>query len=333
MGLYDARGNDNIEPDPILTNISVEWGDLTETAGDVLFPTVRVNKQAGKYLVFGRNAWSQNFGGDVRAPGSRANEIPGFARWSEDTYFATEHALEMLVPDEERENVDSPFDPDRAAVQDVTSKIVTGREIAIRDLVHNAANYHANHTVTLAAGQMFNEYGTSNPIAVFRDAFREFHAQMSTVPNIAIMPYTVMSYLEDHPRIIERYVAQGGVVTAEQIAAILGINRIVVPGGAYNADGNPGRPDDISYIWRNHIVLAYVPPRAAMRTPAFGYEFVWPIRGQVQSADRRRDDDRVGQIHRVRRRYDLKLVAKDEATDKAIGGFLIRDAVDPALVP
>jgi hypothetical protein len=70
MGLYDARGGDNIIVDPILTNISVEWANLTVTAADVLFPPVRVTKQAGKYLVFGRKAFTTNFGGDVRAPGS-----------------------------------------------------------------------------------------------------------------------------------------------------------------------------------------------------------------------------------------------------------------------
>jgi len=330
MGKYDARGSDNIIVDPVLTNISIEWANLTVTAADVLFPSVRVSKQGGKYLVFGRNAFTTNFGGDVRSPGARANEIPGFARWSEDTYFAVEHALEMLVPDEERENVESPFEPDRDAVEDVTSQILMGRELAARDLVTDPTVYHADHTVTLSGTAQWNDYANSDPIADVRRAFRTFHSNMFTVPNVAIIPFRVMSYLEDHPVIVERYSAQGGVVTAEMIANILGIDRVIVPGGAYNTTNNPGRPDDISYIWGDDVVLAYVPPRAGLRTPAFAYEFTWPIQGREQASDRRRDDDRVGDIHRVRRRYDLKLVAKDEDNDLAIGGYLIRDAINPA---
>lgn len=329
MGKYDAAGADNIVVDPVLTNISVEWANLTVTAADVLFPSVRVTKQAGKYLLFGRKAFNTNFGGDVRAPGSRANEIPGFARWSEDTYFAVEHALEMLVPDEERENIENPFDPDRDAVEDVTSKVLMGRELAARDLVTDPDNYHTGHVEELSGTARWNDYADSDPISDFRSAFRVFHRSMFTVPNTAVIPYRVMSYLEDHPVIVNRYIAQGGVVTAEMIANILGIDRIIVPGGAYNTEGNPGRPDDISYIWGEDVILAYVPPRAGLRTPAFAYEYTWPIQGREQTVDRRRDDDRVGDIHRVRRRYDIKMVAKDEDTDGAIGGFLLRNVIDP----
>lgn len=335
MGFYDATGRQNIVPDPVLTNISVEFANVTDYIAGRLFPTVRVSQQSSRYLVFGRKSFRVNYGGDVRAPGSRANELEGTAAWSEDTYFATEHALENLIPDEEGENTEARFNSERDATEDLVHKLMLGRELAARDLVHDDTQYHASHVVTLSGTSQWNDYsGTSDPISVFRTAFRQFHSTMGTVPNIAVIPWRVMSYLEDHPKIIERYSAQGGVMTPEMIASILGVSRILVPGGSYNQNSNPAVAASLSYIWGNHVVLGFVPNRPALRTPALGYEFLWPIRGgrnqaDAVSVDRRRDNDRIGNIIRARRRYDLKLVGKDPdlAGTPLVAGYLIKNAI------
>lgn len=334
MATYDNAGRDRITPDPVLTNMSVEFErNAGEFISNIIFPTVRVTLQSGRYRVYGRESFRLNFGGDVRAPGTRANEIEGFTQWSEDTFFATEHALEIPVPDEERENnPDENVDAD--ATEEVTSKLLLGKELAAVNLVTDATQYRASHVTTLGAGQHFDEYGTSDPITVFRDAFRTFHGSTGTVPNVAVIPWTVMSYLEDHPDVIARYQAQGGVITAEQIAALFGVQRIVVPGAAYNENANPGVTASIAEIWGDNILLAYVPNRPSLRTPALGYEFLWPIsrgrRGPDNTTlDTRRDDDNIRDIHRARRRYDLKLVGKDPdlAGTPVIAGYLIQNVL------
>lgn len=326
MPIFDPRGGDNVHIDQVLSNISVGFTTEQTTVADTLFPSVTVQKQSDLYYIHGRESWSINFGGDRRAPGSVANEIPG-VRVSTDTYFCHEHALQTTVTPEERQNADSPLNPDQEATELVTAKIVLGRELAAKDIVLDTTNYLASHVETLSGTSQFNDYANSTPITVFRDLFRTFHNTLFTVPNVAIIPWRVMHWLEDHPEFRERikYV-QAAVPSQDIVANMLGLQRVVVPGGGMDS-ANPGQPNDLSYVWENDIILAWVPPTPGLKTPAFGYEFVWPVHGGEQYVDRWFDIDRKADVFRVGRSYDLKLIAKDD-TGASLAGMLIENAVD-----
>lgn len=330
---YDTAGRDKLRPDPLLTQISIEFEATTNYIAGQLFPSVTVPQQNGGYEIFGRRAWSRTQTGDVRAPGGRANESEGRREFAEDTYTAREHALEELIPDEEREN-NPGRNVEGEAVEDLTNDLLLGKELVARDLLYDETVYKTEHVETLGAGDHFDEFASSDPVETFRDLHRVFHTTMGTIPNVGVIPWTVMSYLEDHPVIVNRYAQVGGLITPEQIATILGLQRIIVPGGTYNGE-NPGQASALSEIWGNNIVLGLIPDRPAPRTPALGYEFLWPIPGggrdtgdRVQ-VDRRRDDDRIGDIVRARRRYDLKLVGKDPdiAGNPVVAGMLIRNVL------
>jgi hypothetical protein len=325
MGVYDARGGRNTHIDVVLTNISVAWPN-NGLVGPILTPAVPVRKQSDKYYVFGREAWAVDPSGDLRAPGTVANEIPGL-EVSLDSYFADEHSLQIAITDEERENVDNPLSPDRDGTELVTSKILLGRELAIWSMVTTAANYATGNSVTLSGTSQFNDYVNSDPIGVFRTGYRNFHAKLFIEPNIAVIPYLVMTQLEDHPDFIARIqYSERGVLTAEIIASLLGLETVIVPGAGYNT-ANPGQAASVSYMWGKDVVLAYVPPRPGPRIPAFAYEFVWGYgAGRPMVTERWREQVRKSDVVRVSRRYDLKFVAKDE-TGKSIAGYLIKDAV------
>jgi hypothetical protein len=326
MGVYNPAGADNVHIDVVLTNISVAWPN-NGFVGSVLFPTVSVAKQANKYYVFGREAWQPEPFGDVRAPGSVANEIPGL-NVSTDTYFCNEHSLQIAVTDEERENADSPLRPDTDGAELVTSKMLLQRELAIYNLVSTTSTYNAGLTTTLSGTSQWNDYVNSNPIADMRTAIKAIHAQIFLEPNLAIIPYQVMTVLEDHPDFIERIkYSERGIVTPEIIASIVGIERVVVPGVGYNSTGNPGQAASLSYLWGKNVILAYVPAAAGLKTPAFGYEFTWGYGGGMpQIVERWREQQRKADIIRVSRRYALKIVAQDSA-GASIAGYLIQNAV------
>jgi len=330
---YDTAGRDKLRPDPLLTQISIEFEAATQYIANRLFPTVTVGQQNGGYEIFGRRAWSRTQSGDVRAPGARANESEGRREFAEDTYTAREHALEELVPDEEREN-NPGRNPEAEAVEDLTNDLLIGKELVARDLLYDTTAYKTDHVVTLGAGEHFDEFATSDPIGVFRDLMRTFHSTMGTIPNVGVIPWAAMSYLEDHPDIVARYAQVGGIITPEQIATILGLQEIIVPGGTYNGE-NPGQASVLSEIWGNNIVLGLIPPRPAPRTPALGYEFLFPMTGGGRNTedrvqvDRRRDNDRIGDIVRARRRYDLKLVGRDPdiAGNPVVAGMLVQNVL------
>src|SRR5690606_4833184 len=130
MTVYNPTGSGNVHIDAVLTQISLAWPN-NGLIGSELFPAVPVRKQSDKYYVFGRESWLAETS-DFRAPGTEANEIPGL-QVSLAPYYAQEHALQIAVTDEERENSDSPLSPDRDGTELVTSKILLGREVAIKN--------------------------------------------------------------------------------------------------------------------------------------------------------------------------------------------------------
>lgn len=327
MSVYAPTGSGSTHVDQVLTNISVGWPN-EGLVGDVLFRSVPVRKQSDKYYIFGREAWKPE--DDLRAPGTVANEIPGL-QISTDTYYAQEHALQIPVTDEERLNVDSPLAPDRDATGLVTSKIMLGREVAIKNLVTTAANYSSSLTVTLSGTSQWSDYANSDPIGNFRTGIAAVHAKIFLEPNVAVIPYQVMTVLQDHPDFIERIkYSERGIVTADLIASIIGVDRIVVPGAGIN-NANLGQPVSLGYLWGKDVILAYVPPNPGLKVPAFGYEFTWTGNGGAQVIDRWREEPRRSDLIRCRRSYDLKLVAQGDAgtadAGKSIAGYLIKAAV------
>jgi len=332
MAVWSPTGSGQTHIDAVLTQISVGWPNVG-MVGEELFPVVAVKKQADKYYVFGREAWLTETS-DYRAPGTEANEIPGYTV-STDTYYCQEHALQMAIPDEEREQVDSPFVPDRDATELLTSKILLAREVKMQALVTTAANYASGLSTTLSGTAQWNDYVNSNPILDWRTGVRALNAKVFMDPNIAIIPYLVMSTLEDHPDIIERIkYSERAILTPEIIAAVFGMAKIVVPGIGIGSGGvgTLGNAVTVGYLWGKDVIMAWVPPRPGLRTPAFGYEFAWNYGGQVMVTDRWREDKRKSDLIRTARRYDLKLVGNEinpASADfgKSITGYLIKAAI------
>lgn len=326
MAVYDPRGTTPVHMDQVLTNISVGWpqGDFL---GAAFLPPVNVRKQADKYYVFGREAWAVPVGSDLRAPGTEAMEVPGL-NVSTDSYFAQEHALQIPVTDEEIENADSPLSPLSDGTELVTSQLLLIRELAIKNLLTTAANYATGHSTTLVGTAQWSDYsGTSVPILDVRTGRTTINGKIFLDPNTMAVPYEVMAKLENHPSLITRIqYSERGILTPELISALLGGQRILVPGAGYNS-ANPAQTAAISYIWGKDVFMAYVPPSPGLKVPAFGYEFVWGYpSGGPMVTERWTEVKRKSEIIRVSRRYDLKLVAKD-ASDKAIAGYIIKAAV------
>jgi hypothetical protein len=323
--VYDPLGGGNVHIDEVLTNISLGYPN-NGLVGNALYPEVRVRKQSDLYYEFGREGWLPE--DDERAPGSRTVEIPGL-EVSTNPYFCREHALQIPVTDEERENADAPLDPDRDGTDLVTSKIMLRREQRMQVQTTTVANYHTGHSATLAGGTQWSAYATSTPIADLKTGLRQVHSALFMEPNTAVIPYQVMSQLEDHPDFIERIkYSQPGVITAEIIASVVGLQNIIVPGLGYDSSGNPGGTPTLAYLWGKDVVLAWVPARAGMKIPAFAYEFVWRYPGgQSQVVERWRSNERKSDLVRVSRRYDLKMIAVDEGTGGSIAGYVIKAAV------
>lgn len=330
MPTYAPSGSGSVHVDKVLTNISLGWTN-EGLVGERLFPSVPVQKQSDKYYLFGRQSWNVE-PDDVRAPGSVANEIPGLFV-STDSYYAQEHSLQTAVTDEEVANADTPLSPYRDATENLTFKMALSKELRIRDLATNTANYATGmftaYTDGATSGQ-WNNYAdtTHDPITEIKTAIRAMHAASFLMPNTVIMSYNVMSYLSEHPAIMERVkYSQLGVLTPALIAEIFDIPNPVIAGAGYNAAA-PGGAMDLGYIWSDDVILAYVPPRPGLKTPAFGYQFTWNYNNRMNTVERWREEHRKSDVTRLSSSYDLKLVGKDETEDKIIAGYVFKNVLN-----
>lgn len=327
MAVYGSTGDRlaSLTPDNVLTNISLGW-DQGAFVGNLLFPSVPVSRQGGKYPIFGREQWGLPPENDLRAPGAVASEIGG-RTISDDNYWAEEHALRTAVPVEEEESIQlAGFNPLRDGTEDVMSALMLRREIAIHALATTAANYPAAHVVTLSGTSQFNDYTNSTPIPVFKTARRQLVGAIHREPNLAIIPWEVMMTLEDHPSFIERIkYSERGILTPQIIATIVGLPVAIQPMISYNS-ANPLQAESTGFLWGKDIWIGYVAPRPSRRTPSFGYEFNYGYQGKNQAAFRWWDQDRRSTVVELSRRYDLKIVSLD-SNGKALAGYLIKNAI------
>lgn len=200
----------------------------------------------------------------------------------------------------------------------------------------DATKFASSLTKTLTATTQWDVYATSDPVADIRVAKRAIHAKVFLEPNVAVIPYQVMSFLMDHPKIIDRIkYTDRAILTEELVSSVLGLSNVIVPGVPYGTFAGTANNFNmsVSYLWGDNVLLAYVPARAGIKTPAFMYEFVWSYPGHgAMAVDRWRENSRKADLIRVGRRYDLKMIGIETNPasgdyGKSITGYLIKDVL------
>lgn len=322
--------------DPILTNFSVGYQDQA-LYGDRLMPITAVNTQSGRYRVFDRSNWL--IYESAREPGAVANEILG-AKWSEDTFYTRERSLQVPILDEERQQLQSQgglanpvfggamqLDPELDATALAVRSIMLDHEKQVSTLVRNASNYAASNKVTLSGTGQWNDYTAtlpafpvSDPVANIQTGMRAVYAGTGRYPNTLAIPALGMQYIENHPRIVDRF--KNFTLTQPDAFRILtGFEGTILPvDSVYNAANHIDATISITSLWGKDVWLGIVDPALGLNTFTFGKTFaqVYPD-GSVRPTDRWREEPRKADIVRVSMKWDLKIVS-------ALAGYLITDA-------
>ena len=206
MAVYDTRGGGQVHIDKVLSNISMGYQN-EDFIGENLFPVVNVSKQSDLYYEFGREGWgpilTEGVDTTLRAPGTVATEVPGMTVTT-NPYFAKERAAQIAVTDEEVENADTPLAPRRDGTNLVTEQLTVAKELQIKALVTTVANYNSGNRVTLSGTSQWSDYANSTPKSDVKTGRDSIHAKVFQRANWMVIPYEVMSQLEDHTNIIER---------------------------------------------------------------------------------------------------------------------------------
>lgn len=323
--------------DPILTGFSTGYQDQTLYA-DRLFPVTPVDTKSGRYRVYDRSNWV--IFPSRREPGAVANEVRG-GKWSEDTFYVKEHSLQSPVHDEERQELtsqgglasstfggDLQLNPERDATELITRSIMLEWEQKVAASMRNAANYAANHKVTLAGASQWNDYtggvaSTSDPVGALRTASMRVRLDTGRWPNTAIFPMDSLGVIEGHPRVVDRF-KNFSLIEPDAWKALLNVpapDNIFIVDSVYNAADNIDATESIVSFWGQDVWVGIVDNAPGQKTKTFGKTFAWKYPdGTIRPTDKWREEPRKSDIIRVSQNYDLKIVS-------SVAGYLIINAV------
>lgn len=251
--------------DPVLTTV-VQGYALPELIGMQVLPVVLVDKEGGKILQFGKEAF-QDYN-TARAPRARVQRAE-FGTGNID-FQLEEHSIELATDRRETEETRDLVRADMVAARNAQRIILLKHERLAATLLTTAATYVAGNSETPAAGSKWSA-ATSDPIAAIEAAKEKVRGQIGIYPNTLVIGPQVYKALKVHASLLERIkYSERGVLTAELIGQILDIDRVIV-GKAVGADDAGNFTD----LWGKHAFLAYVTPESDPNegTPSLGFTF------------------------------------------------------------
>ena len=224
---------------------------------------------------------------------------------------------------EARERKVSQFDPEAHAAMMLTDTIINIREVRVAGIMQNPANYAAGRKITLAGGDQFSAYATSDPIGVIR------HGLDSTLvmrANTMTLGRAVWSKLSSHPAVIKAVkggLTDTGMVTVAQFAELFrdeGIQEVLIGDSWFNTN-KPGQEVNLSRAWGKHISLTYKNPIASPEGGGVTFGFTATLGNRIAGRIEDKDIGLEGGV-RIRSGEKVKelIVAKDV-------GYLIQNAV------
>lgn len=307
----------SVHYDVALTNVSLAYGNPGFIARD-LAPEVGVRNQSDRYFIHDPGRESFRTTADFRAPGTEAGEVD-FAL-STDSYYCDDHALESALPDEERDNSDSPLQPRVDRVEFLTEKILLNQEANL------AATLRADGALPetdLAGGGNEWDDAQVDPVSHVEAARSAILAAAQVTPNTLVLPHAVYTKVRNHPAIIERVKYSGlGVVGTGILAELFDVERVLVARSFRNTAAR-GQEPSLEPIWGRDVLLLHVPRRVSLKTVAPVLTFVWgnalgSSRGS--SVQTWREERRKATMIRVQKYYDQKIIAPG-------AGYILRNAI------
>lgn len=292
-----------------LQNISIAYSNGVYIAEQV-FPIVSVEKKSDFYFVYDKSSWFRNRSGP-RAPGAKAPRADYGVTTA--SYICINDSLAKEIPDEVRDNADSPLQPDVEATEFVTDGLMLGLEIRVADIITASAGQWA----TAASPTTQWSSDSSDP---FGDIMAGMNTLVSTIgrkPNLAVTSWDVWRFLVNHPDFLDRikYTRPGGKLEPSDIQSWFEFDKFLI-GTSLKDIAQEGKTASMQYVWGDDFWMGWVSPTPSLRTPSAGYVFTWKTR----QLTRFREDQNHQDVIEIEHFTAEKVSASD-------AGYIIYDAV------
>lgn len=337
MSTYGQYNIKNTHYDQYLTNISVAYNGNGEFVGEQVVPSVNVEKQSDKYMVFDYQDDKIADDDIRRAPGTVASEIR--TGWSDDAFYTEGYAKRSALYDEEIANADEDriFSLKETAAKLVKGQLLLHKEINSAKLLTNPLNFHADLRPTIGASGSgaqvvkWSDYENSNPqLDLFK--IRERAERLGAMDfNAIVLSKPVYNILKMHPKL--KALTSNGLVSPEFVSdealkQLLGVDKLIIANArkATSAQRRVGEGGLTNYIWGNNAVLMYLPNSVGRNTPAAAYTFQWTnpqanVVGNQKTREYYSEESKTLWIE-SEEWYAQKVVSK-------LGAVVLSDIVDP----
>lgn len=261
-----------------LTTISNNYmASATGMVADRVFPVIPVNDIAGNYFEFNRGDWFR-IEARERAPGTPSAGA-GWRVTNRPVYQARVYAVHQDLDDQTRAAAPNIFNLERSYTEFVTQNLMLMKEQKWANNFFKTGVWGRDRAGVSASptGTQFLQFdqSASNPIQLFRSEETLMASTQGLRPNVLVLGQAVYDVLLEHPLVVDRMkYTQAGLVTDQLLAALLGVDRILVATAIVNSAAE-GATDAFDYIYGKSALLAYAAPNATINQPSAGYIFSW----------------------------------------------------------
>ena len=261
---------EDLHIDAALSGFALDYALKQDYIGPLVAPVFNVQKQSDLYWVADKNALEIH---DIqRAPGDEYTRVDW--GYSDQPYLCKGYGVKAIVPKELMANADPSIDPSEDAVAAVTGSIMLNAEKRIADRLFSASYFTQTSALTSTARW---DSTAPDPWANRKTANATVRPATGKKVNTLVIGDAVWEYLRDMTTIKAAIYGDGpkGVPTTDQVAAILGIKRIIVGSGSY---WNGSAFVD---IWGKSALWAYYPDSVSEN----GGRIIVPMRTMVWNVD------------------------------------------------
>jgi hypothetical protein len=237
-----------------------------------------------------------------------------------------DYGLDDVVPNDEVAAWDSMTKPDRGGPPNpldiatmLTTKLIgLDREVRVAAKVFNTSNFSGGNQATLSGTGQWSDFVNSNPLNAILAALDLPIYR----PNVAVFGQATFTQLRQHPKIVQAVFGSAqtaGVVTREQLANLLEVQKVYVGAGFVNT-AKKGQAVNNTRVWGKHAAFLYVDAEAAMaQQPCWGFTAQW---GEKVAGDIAEPKMGIRGSQRVRVAESVKEVVSAPAL-----GYLFQNAV------
>jgi hypothetical protein len=254
--------------DKLLTGVSNQLIPVGFIA-EMILPILRVKQRTGKIGKYGNNHLRIINSLHSGKGGYRVGEA---VVRSSDSYAIQNHALKEFVTQEDKDNVELPFDAEKDTVINLTVPLQLEKEFGLASVLGNTSIITNN--TTLSGTSQFSDYDDSDPLTVTKTARLAVRNACGVAPNKVAMDYNVAETLRNHPQLLDKlgykYNRSGG-LTDDELARVLSVKKVLISEAMYNS-AKEGQTDVLSPVWGKHLIYITAPDSAQVRQKSLGYD-------------------------------------------------------------